>query len=126
MPTKHKVMALAFQNTQMIYVQIADYIQEQILQKKLVEGQKLPSVRQLAIQLGVNPNTVMRTYQLLAHQQIIVQRRGIGSFMTQDALERVIDSRRERFLTNELPNFFHHLYTLGISFNQIKQYPLNG
>lgn len=118
-------MALAFRDPQTIYVQIADYIQEQILLKKVVVGQKLPSVRQLATQLRVNPTTVMRTYQLLTHQLIIVQKRGIGSFLTQDAFERVIDSRRERFLSSELPNFFRHLYTLDISFDQIKQHRLS-
>ena len=64
-----------------IYLQIVDFVCEKILLGEYQPEEKLPSVRELAIQLEVNPNTVMRAYEVLKQQQIIHDRRGTGFFL---------------------------------------------
>jgi DNA-binding transcriptional regulator YhcF (GntR family) len=63
-----------FRKQQPIYMQIADVILEDILEKKLVEGDKIPSVREMAVSVQVNPNTVQRSYQWLQDEEIILQK----------------------------------------------------
>lgn len=101
-------------NGQAIYLQIADYICEKILLKEWKPEDKVPSVRELAMQLEVNPNTVMRTYEFLKQQDIINDKRGIGYFVTGDALHNAISYRKAEFLEKELPSVFRVMNMLGI------------
>jgi GntR family transcriptional regulator len=105
---------MEFREKQAIYLQIAEYVFEEILLKKWQEGDKILSIRDLAIVLEVNPNTVQRTYDFLAQQGIIANRRGLGFFVEPEAEAKIMAFRREQFLKNELPNFFRNLYLLKI------------
>ncbi len=105
---------MEFREKQAIYLQIAEYVFEEILLKKWQDGDKILSIRDLAIALEVNPNTVQRTYDFLSQQGIIANRRGMGFFVEPDAEAKIITFRREQFLKNELPNFFRNLYLLKI------------
>ena len=118
-------MPIHFTNPQTIYLQIVNYLHEQILLKKIEAGGKLPAIRQLATRLEVNPSTIQRTYHVLAHQAVIVPKRGINYFLTNEGLERVIKLRRAQFFTTELPIFLRHLYILGITFDEIRQLRLS-
>ena len=69
---------MQFRESRAIYLQIADYICERILLKQWKTDERIPAVRELAVQLEVNPNTVMRTYEFLQSQNIIQNQRGIG------------------------------------------------
>ncbi|QKZ12891.1 GntR family transcriptional regulator [Spirosoma sp. KUDC1026] len=109
-----------FRDKQAIYLQIAEYVSEQILLNRWPAGEKIPSVRELAAELEVNPNTVMRTYEFLSQKAVIVNKRGIGYFPTSDANDRIRDYRREQFLENDLPIFFKNLYLLGIDLSEIE------
>jgi DNA-binding transcriptional regulator YhcF (GntR family) len=62
---------MQFRESQAIYLQIADYVCEKIMLKEWKAEERIPSVRELAVQLEVNPNTVMRTYEFLQQQEII-------------------------------------------------------
>ncbi len=110
-----------FQNKKSIYLQIADFVCEQILLKKWVEKTKIPSVRELAISLEVNPNTVMRTYSFLEDKKIIATQRGIGYFVTDDAYQQVINLKKSEFLSVGLPQLFRSMDLLHIDFNHIKK-----
>lgn len=112
---------MEFKDNKAIYLQIADYVCEQILLDKWKEEGKVPSVRELAISLEVNPNTIMRTYELLQNKQIIQNKRGIGYFIDEDAAEHVIRFRKENFLTDDLPTFFRNMYLLNISFSELEE-----
>ena len=101
-------------NGQAIYLQIADYICEKILLKEWKPEDKVPSVRELAVQLEVNPNTVMRTYDFLKSQEIINDKRGIGYFRTPQALKSAVEYRKTEFLEKELPTVFRTMNMLGI------------
>jgi DNA-binding transcriptional regulator YhcF (GntR family) len=69
---------MEFRENQAIYLQIAELICERILLKQWASEDKVPSVRELAVQLEVNPNTVMRTYDFLEQKDIIFTKRGMG------------------------------------------------
>lgn len=110
---------MEFTNNEAIYLQIAGYVGEQILRGQWPPEQKIPSVRDLAADLQVNPNTVMRTYEFLQSQQVLFNKRGIGFFVAADATERVQAYRRERFLQQELPALFRTISLLGIDFEEL-------
>ena len=109
-----------FKDKQAIYLQIADYVSEQILVSRWAVGERIPSVRELAAELEVNPNTVMRTYEFLSQQNVITNKRGIGYFPADDALDTIRAFRREQFLQNDLPQFFKNLTLLGIDLRDIE------
>ncbi|WP_439555869.1 GntR family transcriptional regulator [Dyadobacter sp.] len=111
---------MEFKDKQAIYLQIADYICEQILLGKWPPGERILSVRDLAAALEVNPNTVMRTYEFLQNKEIIFNKRGIGYSADDKAVERILLYRKERFLESELPDFFRTLYLLNISMDELQ------
>ncbi|MGA0556515.1 GntR family transcriptional regulator [Larkinella sp. VNQ87] len=110
-----------FLDQKAIYLQIADFVCEKILLDQWPPGGRIPSVRDLGVELEVNPNTVVRTYDFLQQKSIIYNKRGIGYFASDDAPERIKSHRREQFLETELPQFFRNLYLLNISLDEIEQ-----
>ena len=112
---------MEFNDNEAIYLQIAGYVGENILRQQWPPDGKIPSVRDLAAELQVNPNTVMRTYDLLQSQEVIYNKRGLGLFVAPEAEQRVQAYRRERFLQHELPAFFNTISLLGIGFEELSQ-----
>ena len=110
-----------FQSKKAIYLQIADYVCEQILLSTWQSKDKVPSVRELAVTLEVNPNTVMRTYAYLEEKEIIATQRGIGYFVTTSAHQHILALKQAEFLATELPQVFHTMDLLKIDFEHIKQ-----
>ena len=76
-----------------VYLQIAHGIKRSIAMGSLREGEQVPSVREVAEVLTVNPNTVAKAYQLLERDGIVVSRKGVGTFVTDSDLSL---SDRER------------------------------
>lgn len=109
-----------FKETPAIYLQISEYVCEQILLKKWNLGDKIISIRDLAISMEVNPNTVQRAYDFLQQRDIIINKRGVGYFINDDALDRILEFRREQFMKNELPVFLKNMYLLKIDIKDIK------
>ena len=109
-----------FRDSPAIYIQIAEYVCEQILLKKWKLGDKIISIRELAVTIEVNPNTVQRAYDFLQQQNIITNKRGIGYFTEPDAMERILSFRREQFMDNELPVFLRNMYLLKLDMKEIK------
>jgi DNA-binding transcriptional regulator YhcF (GntR family) len=111
---------MEFKETQAIYLQIGDYVCEQILLGRWKEGDRIPSVRELGVALEVNPNTVMRTYDLLQGREIIFNRRGIGYFVADDAGQKILHYRKNQFLEQDLPVVFNNMMLLGMSFKELE------
>lgn len=111
---------MEFKDNEAIYLQIAGLVCENILTGKWTAGQKILSVRDLAVELEVNPNTVMRSYDLLQELKIVNNRRGQGLFVAEDGLERAIAWRKQNFLQQYLPDFFKNIYLLGISIEEMR------
>ena len=105
---------MQFRESQAIYLQIADFVCEKILLKEWPPGERIPSVRELAVQLEVNPNTVMRTYEFLQQQEIIFNQRGIGFFVAQAAVKNATRYRREAFTEKDLPQVFRNMFLLDM------------
>jgi len=110
-----------FTENKTIYLQITEFVEEQILLNKWQKEIKIPSVRDLAAELQVNPNTVMRAYDFLQQQGVIYNLRGIGNHVSADAVDKILETRKERFLQTEIPAFFKNMHLLDISFDELKQ-----
>jgi len=113
---------MEFKEPQAIYLQIADYVCEKILLGFWKPDEKILSVRELAVLLEVNPNTAMRTYEFLQNKDIIYNKRGIGFFVSPNAVEKVGSFRRQEFIETELPVFLKNMYILNISIQEIEKY----
>ncbi len=112
---------MEFNENEAIYLQIAGYVSEHILRGQWPPDDKIPSVRELAGALQVNPNTVMRTYEHLQSQQVVYNKRGIGFFVAPDGPRRVQEQRKARFLQQELPAFFRTIQLLGVGLPEVQQ-----
>ncbi|MDQ3279600.1 MAG: GntR family transcriptional regulator [Bacteroidota bacterium] len=111
---------MQFRESIAIYLQIADYICERILLQQWKAGERIPAVRELAVQLEVNPNTVMRTYEFLQGQNIIYNQRGIGYFVSSEAVQNAMQYRKTEFIEKELPAIFRNMYMLGMDLDDIR------
>lgn len=104
-----------FKESRPIYLQIADRIMDEIMQKAYAEGGRIPSVREYAAQVEVNANTVVRSYDWLQQHDIIFNRRGIGYFVAEGAIKAIAQLRRREFEDDELPEMFRKMRLLGIT-----------
>lgn len=110
---------MEFKEQKGIFQQIADRICDRILQGELKAGDKLESVRELAVAIGVNQNTIMRTYSELLRDGILSNQRGIGFFVSPEAKYIILAQRRNEFFNNDLPYIAHQARLLGISAKEI-------
>ncbi len=104
-----------------IYLQIANYMYDCILDEEWNNGARIPSIRDMAMQLEVNPNTVTRAYTLLQEDEIVENQRGIGYFTALDAREKVLKRKQKAFLENELPNLFNSMQQLGLTLQDLQR-----
>ena len=102
-----------------IYLQICDQLYGQILSGELKAEDRLLSVRDLGIELGVNPNTIMRSYETMTASGIIYNKRGIGYFVAENAKDLVLNEMKNEFINNELPQVIKKMKLLGISMDEI-------
>lgn len=105
---------MEFNANKAIYLQISDAICERILSGDLKPEDRIPSVREYGADVGVNPNTVMRTYEKLTQEGIIYNKRGIGYFVSPDAREKVLEAERKEFFENDLPAILRKMELLKI------------
>jgi len=111
---------MEFRSSEAIYLQIVDYISDKILLKKWLPETKIPSVRDLAFTLEVNPNTVMRSYEYLQNAEIIYNKRGVGVFVADDGVKKVNALKKKKFIDKDLPLVFKNMYVLGMDLNEIQ------
>ncbi|MCQ2134372.1 MAG: GntR family transcriptional regulator [Bacteroidales bacterium] len=109
-----------FSENKPIYLQICDAICERILSGEFKPDERIPSVREYGATIGVNPNTVMRTYEKLTEDGVIFNKRGIGYFVSPDALNVVLENERKEFIENELPAIIKRMKLLGIDPSSLK------
>ena len=110
---------MEFSEPKGIYLQIADQIRERILRGEWKSGERIPSIRELAVELGVNPNTVTRSYQKLLERELISNQRGRGYFVSGNAVERALGEMRKEFMRDELPRIIEAMRLLGIGVEEI-------
>ena len=110
---------MEFSQPKGIYQQIADQIRDRILAGEWRGGERIPSVRELATNIGVNPNTVNKSYQALLDREIIENQRGIGYFVALDARQRILDELKAEFVRDELPRLFKTMSVLGMTLDDL-------
>ncbi len=102
-----------------IYLQIVQLIKGRILRGEYPLTGKLPSVRALSVILGINPNTVQKAYSELVRGGLVVMKRGIGFFVTDD--RDLLENERDRLLERILKQFLNDLSSIGVSLDQVKE-----
>ena len=112
---------MEFQESKAIYLQIADMLCENVLSGAWKPGDRVPSIRELAESIAVNPNTVVRAYSYLQDQGIVHNQRGIGYFVAENARQITRDLERKRFLGRELPRVFRTMKLLEIGFDELQR-----
>ncbi|MGC3978908.1 MAG: GntR family transcriptional regulator [Paludibacteraceae bacterium] len=108
-------MSIDFKAKKGIFQQIADNISHQILEGKLFLGERVPSVRDLAVEFEVNRNTLLRTYSMLEESGIIVNKRGIGFFVSENAIDIIRENEKKEFFTYDLPDFIRKVQILKLN-----------
>lgn len=116
-----KVNIMEFKSDKAIYEQIAEYVCEKVLRGEWKDEERMPSVREFAVSLTVNPNTVMRAYEHLERHGIIYSKRGIGFLIGEDGRKKAAELMREDFLKS-VPAFVSRMKLLGIDFKELEQY----
>lgn len=110
-------MNIEFNDKTPIYIQIMDLIKSDIVSGKIKIGDKLPSVRELASMLKVNPNTLQRTYQELEREGIVYTQRGMGTFVKE---EKVIMSNLKKEMAKQIiEEFMYKMKNLGFNSKEI-------
>ena len=110
---------MEFSEPRSIFLQIADQIRDRVLEGEWEAGERIPSIRELAFELGVNPNTVTRSYQALLDWGIVVNQRGRGYFVSDRAAERALTAMREDFVRDEVPRIVRAMQMLGIGIDEL-------
>jgi DNA-binding transcriptional regulator YhcF (GntR family) len=103
-----------FNTDKPIYLQIVDVICNRILSGDLKGGDRIPSVREYGADIGVNPNTMMRSFEKLTADGIIFNKRGIGYFVADDARETVLAAQRKEFVEKDVPAILQRMKLLGL------------
>jgi len=104
---------------QPIYRQLRDRVVALILDGLLDEGDPLPSVRNVAAELRINPLTVLKAYQQLADEALVEKRRGLGMFVNSGARALLLRSEREKFLAEDWPGIAETIDRLGLTTEQL-------
>lgn len=112
---------MEFTANKSIYLQICDAICEKVLAGELKDQDRIQSVREYGAEIGVNPNTVARSYEKLTADGIIFNRRGIGFFISDGAGERVLERLKQEFLSEEWPAIRRKIKLLGLKFEELPE-----
>ena len=108
---------MEFKDNIPIYLQIEQYLYRQIALGKMKAGEKIPSVRKLALELTVNVNTVQRALQEMNTQGILYTKRGEGNFVTEDT--ELLSKTKQSLINNELDEFVQNMEKLGVKKDEL-------
>ena len=103
-----------------IYVRLADQICDRILLDEYRKLERIPSVREYAVTQQVNPATAARAFEILERQGVIFNKRGLGFFVAEKAVEIIRKIRLDTLLGEESELFFSRLAVLEVSPDQLK------
>lgn len=112
-------MAWKFAPDRPVYIQISDRIKQSILSGEYAPGEQIPTVRQIALDAAVNPNTVQRAFSDLENEGLIIPHGTLGRFVTDDT-EKINNCRIE-YAKNTVKIFINEMNKLSISDNEISE-----
>ena len=108
---------LKLNNKDPVYIQLSQYVKRQILLKNATNGDELPSRRELALQLNINPNTVQKAYKLMEEQGFVITKSNQGSYIYTD---EYIYSKIKTELTHDMvAEFIKSAKEINMSFKQV-------
>ena len=110
-------MSWEFQDHLPIYAQLMDTLKRRIVTGRYLPGEKLPSVRELAAEAGINPNTVQRAFSELEREGLIYTQRATGKYVTEN--EADIKSAREALARTQVADFLRAMQSLGFSVGDV-------
>jgi GntR family transcriptional regulator len=109
----------SWNDTQPIFVQIRQRLIEMILKGTIPEGEALPSVRQISMDLSVNPLTVTKAYEALVDLGVVEKKRGMGMYVAEGARKTLLAHEREKFLAEEWPRIKAQIEALGLDVSDL-------
>ena len=109
-------MAWKFTSDKPVYLQIADRLTKSVLSGEYKPGEQIPSVRQLALEAAVNPNTVQHAFSELESNGLIISKNTVGRFVTDDAA--IIEDCRNEMAKNIVKDFLKNMSQLSITPDQ--------
>ncbi|MFW5790786.1 MAG: GntR family transcriptional regulator [Halanaerobiaceae bacterium] len=112
-------MSINYDTTRPIYEQIIDFILKKLASGKYSAGSKLPSQREMAKVLSVNPNTVQRAYREMEIKDLVETRRGLGTYVTES--EEKIEEIRFEIAEEIVENFIDEVRALGFTKAEIEE-----
>lgn len=104
-----------------IYQQLAGFIRSAILAGDLPEEEAIPSVRQISVDEGLNPQTVLNATQMLVQEGLVEKRRGLGYYVAKGAREALRKNELDRFQQEEVPRFVQNAMALGLAVDQLEK-----
>lgn len=102
-----------------IYIQVREYIEDQIINKQLLEGDQAPSTNQLVNFYKINHATVSKGINQLVEEEILFKKRGIGMFVAEGARARLLEKRREGFMEEYIVSLVQEAEKLEITDDEI-------
>jgi predicted transcriptional regulators len=117
---------MEFDDNRPISCQISDYCTSGIMTGRWEQGDRIPSTKELAVTLGVNPRTVMKAYDELAEAGVIFQRRGMGYFVADEAVSQIRNMLRREFISKTVPRLRAMMHESGISSRELVELLDNG
>ncbi len=113
-------MAYIFDNERPIYIQLVEIIRIQIVSGKFQKGQKIPSVRELALTMKVNPNTMQKALAELENEKLIYTERTNGKYVTED--ESLVEKVKKELAKEKVNNYLNSMNDIGISYDEAIKY----
>lgn len=108
-----------FKTNKPIYQQIVDFCFSKILTREWHAEERVVSVRELSAQLAVNSRTVLKAYEYLQAENVIYAERGMGFYLSKDAVKKVMKIQKKEFFDNQLADTFRQMELLGIGIDEI-------
>ena len=108
-----------FHAGQPIFVQIRQRLMDMILRGSVADGDALPSIRQVATELSVNPLTVTRAFEALVDIGAVEKRRGLGMYVTTGGRDALLQHERSRFLSEDWPRIRNQIAALGLTAQEL-------
>lgn len=113
-------MKYIFDNERPIYIQLVEIVRIEIVSGKFKKGQKLPSVRELALTMKVNPNTMQKALAELENEKLIYTERTNGKYVTED--EKLIEKTKKKLAQEKVNNYLSSMKDIGISYELAVKY----
>ncbi|MDA1369540.1 MAG: GntR family transcriptional regulator [Proteobacteria bacterium] len=112
-------MEITWNNKEPIYLQLRDRLVELIMDGLVLEGDALPSVRQISSEQRINPITVSKAFQILVDEELVEKRRGLGMYVVTGAKDKLAKQEKAKFLEEEWPQIAERIERLGLGIDDL-------